>query len=176
MAAIALTVNRVSHTVDVDPPRPLLYVLATISGSVDRSSDAARAVLGLTVIVGPAVRIVHDTGGSVGGAEITTLEGLGTADRPLQSRKRSSTNRRHSAGSASTGHPDREGVLDQNPKRQTRRSGNRCRRCCAMLCARRMLVAISATRRECNVTPVSNRRARARRIVRRDFLRSLARS
>jgi len=38
MSAITLTVNGRSHNLDVDPSTPLLYVLATTSSYVDRSS------------------------------------------------------------------------------------------------------------------------------------------
>jgi nicotinate dehydrogenase subunit A len=84
MSPITLTVNNRSHTIDVDPATPLLYVL-----SDDLALRGPKFGCGLgqcgacTVIVrGRAVRSCVTPVGSVGGAEITTLEGLGTPERP----------------------------------------------------------------------------------------------
>lgn len=84
MAAITLTVNGRPHTVEADPATPLLYVLAD-----DLSLNGPKFGCGLgqcgacTVIVrGRAVRSCVTPAGSVSGAEITTLEGLGTVERP----------------------------------------------------------------------------------------------
>ena len=84
MAAIALTVNRVSHTVDVDPATPLLDVLGDDLGLRGPKFGCGLGQCGAcTVIVrGRAVRSCITPVGSVVGAEITTLEGLGTPDRP----------------------------------------------------------------------------------------------
>jgi nicotinate dehydrogenase subunit A len=79
-----LTVNGQAHTVDVDPATPLLYVL-----SDDLALRGPKFGCGLgqcgscTVIVGQrAVRSCVTPVSSVSGDEITTLEGLGTPDRP----------------------------------------------------------------------------------------------
>jgi nicotinate dehydrogenase subunit A len=84
MSSIALTVNSQAHTVDVDPATPLLYVL-----SDDLALRGPKFGCGLgqcgscTVIVGQrAVRSCVTPVSSVSGDEITTLEGLGTPDRP----------------------------------------------------------------------------------------------
>jgi nicotinate dehydrogenase subunit A len=84
MSAFALTVNGERHTVDVDPATPLLYVL-----SDDLALRGPKFGCGLgqcgscTVIVGPrAVRSCITPVSSVNGAEVTTLEGLGTPERP----------------------------------------------------------------------------------------------
>jgi nicotinate dehydrogenase subunit A len=84
MSSISLTVNREAHTVDVDPATPLLYVL-----SDDLALRGPKFGCGLgqcgscTVIVGQrAVRSCVTPVSSVNGAEITTLEGLGTPERP----------------------------------------------------------------------------------------------
>jgi aerobic-type carbon monoxide dehydrogenase small subunit (CoxS/CutS family) len=85
---IRLTVNGVAHTVDVDPATPLLYVL-----SDDLALRGPKFGCGLgqcgacTVIMrGRAVRSCVTPVSSVSGAEITTLEGLGTPERlhPIQ--------------------------------------------------------------------------------------------
>jgi len=84
MAILNLNVNGTSRRVDVDPGTPLLYVL-----SDDLALRGPKFGCGLgqcgacTVIVrGRAVRSCVTPVGSVTGAEITTLEGLGTPERP----------------------------------------------------------------------------------------------
>jgi nicotinate dehydrogenase subunit A len=84
MSTIALTVNGRRHTVDVDPATPLLYVL-----SDDLALRGPKFGCGLgqcgscTVIVGTrAIRSCVTPIKDVAGAEITTLEGLGTPERP----------------------------------------------------------------------------------------------
>ena len=84
MSNITLTVNGRSHTVDVDPSTPLLYVL-----SDDLALRGPKFGCGLgqcgacTVIMrGRAVRSCVTPVSTAAGAEITTLEGLGTVERP----------------------------------------------------------------------------------------------
>src|SRR6266702_3184881 len=84
MSTIALKVNGRSHSVEVDPATPLLYVL-----SDDLALNGPKFGCGLgqcgacTVIVrGRAVRSCVTPVTTVNGAEITTLEGLGTPDNP----------------------------------------------------------------------------------------------
>ena len=84
MSAIALTVNNVSHTVDVDPTTPLLYVLSDDLGLRGPKFGCGLGQCGsCTVIVsGRAIRSCVTPVSSVSGARITTLEGLGTPERP----------------------------------------------------------------------------------------------
>ena len=84
MSAIALTVNSVSHTVDVDPTTPLLYVLSDDLGLRGPKFGCGLGQCGsCTVIVsGRAIRSCVTPVSAVSGAKITTLEGLGTAERP----------------------------------------------------------------------------------------------
>ena len=84
MATIALIVNGRPHSVDLDPATPLLYAL-----SDDLALNGPKFGCGLgqcgacTVIVrGRAIRSCQTPVSSVAGAEITTLEGLGTPERP----------------------------------------------------------------------------------------------
>ena len=84
MATIALIVNGRPQSVDLDPATPLLYAL-----SDDLALNGPKFGCGLgqcgacTVIVrGRAIRSCQTPVSSVAGAEITTLEGLGTVDRP----------------------------------------------------------------------------------------------
>jgi nicotinate dehydrogenase subunit A len=82
--AINLKVNGQTRSVAAEPDTPLLYVLRN-----DLALNGAKFGCGLaqcgacTVLVdGKAVRSCVTEIGSVGNAEITTLEGLGTIDKP----------------------------------------------------------------------------------------------
>src|SRR5215510_10952899 len=84
MSSIALTVNGQRHTLDVDPATPLLYVL-----SDDLALRGPKFGCGLgqcgscTVILGQrAVRSCVTPVSALNGAEVTTLEGLGTPEKP----------------------------------------------------------------------------------------------
>ena len=84
MSMLTLKVNGRSHTVDVDPATPLLYVL-----SDDLALKGPKFGCGLgqcgacTVIVnGQATRSCVTPVQTVGAAEVTTLEGLGTSEKP----------------------------------------------------------------------------------------------
>jgi len=84
MSALTLKVNGRSHALDVDPTTPLLYVL---SDDLELRGPKFGCGLGqcgsCTVIVkGQAVRSCITTVGSVAGADITTIEGLGTIAKP----------------------------------------------------------------------------------------------
>ena len=82
--AVSLKVNGAVHTVPAEPDAPLLYVLRN-----DLNLNAAKFGCGLgqcgacTVLVdGAPLRSCVTPIGTLGQAEITTLEGLGTAARP----------------------------------------------------------------------------------------------
>jgi nicotinate dehydrogenase subunit A len=84
MAVFKLNVNGRSHTVDVDPTTPLLYVL-----SDDLSLRGPKFGCGLgqcgacTVISnGRAIRSCVTPVSTVGTSTITTLEGLGSIEKP----------------------------------------------------------------------------------------------
>jgi nicotinate dehydrogenase subunit A len=84
MSSLTLKVNGRSHALDVDPSTPLLYVL---SDDLELRGPKFGCGLGqcgsCTVIVkGQAVRSCITTVGSVAGSDITTIESLGTIDKP----------------------------------------------------------------------------------------------
>jgi len=84
MSAITLKVNGQTHTLDLDPATPLLYAL---SDDLDLRGPKFGCGLGqcgaCTVIVkGQAIRSCVTPVRTVAGAEITTLEGLGTPEKP----------------------------------------------------------------------------------------------
>jgi nicotinate dehydrogenase subunit A len=84
MSAITLKVNGSNHALDLDPTTPLLYAL-----SDDLALRGPKFGCGLgqcgacTVIInGQAVRSCITPVQAVADSEITTLEGLGTLDKP----------------------------------------------------------------------------------------------
>ena len=84
MSILTLKVNGRSQTVDVDPATPLLFVL---SDDLDLRGPKFGCGLGqcgaCTVIAnGQAIRSCVTPVSAVAQADITTLEGLGTADAP----------------------------------------------------------------------------------------------
>jgi nicotinate dehydrogenase subunit A len=84
MSVFNLNVNGQSHSVDVDPGTPLLYVL---SDDLELRGPKFGCGLGqcgsCTVIAGGrAIRSCMTPVSALAGSEITTLEGLGTAEKP----------------------------------------------------------------------------------------------
>jgi nicotinate dehydrogenase subunit A len=84
MSAITLRVNGQSHSLDVDPTTPLLYVL---SDDLELRGPKFGCGLGqcgaCTVIVkGQAMRSCITPVQAVAGSEIVTLEGIGTIEKP----------------------------------------------------------------------------------------------
>jgi nicotinate dehydrogenase subunit A len=82
--SITIKVNGASRSVPAEPDTPLLYVLRN-----DLSLNGAKFGCGLaqcgacTVLIsGRAVRSCVTEVGSIGDAEITTIEGLGTIEEP----------------------------------------------------------------------------------------------
>ena len=124
MSVINLKVNGRSHTVDVDPATPLLYVL---SDDLELRGPKFGCGLGqcgsCTVIVkGQAIRSCVTPVASVAGSEITTLEGLGT--RREAASDSAGVHRR--AGDAvrllrQRRHHDRQGVSRSEPESGGRR-------------------------------------------------------
>jgi nicotinate dehydrogenase subunit A len=79
-----LRVNGRAHTVDVDPTTPLLYVLGDELALNGPKFGCGLGQCGAcTVIVkGQAIRSCITPVSAVADAEITTLEGLGTIEKP----------------------------------------------------------------------------------------------
>jgi nicotinate dehydrogenase subunit A len=119
MSSVTLTVNGKPQTVDVDPATPLLYVL-----SDDLALRGPKFGCGLgqcgacTVIVkGRAVRSCVTPVSSVAGAEVTTLEGLGTIERPHPIQKAFIDEQAAQCGFCLSGVVlTAKALLDQNPK------------------------------------------------------------
>jgi nicotinate dehydrogenase subunit A len=84
MSAVTLKVNGKTHSLDLDPATPLLYAL---SDDLDLRGPKFGCGLGqcgacTAIVNGRAVRSCITPIDSVAGAEITTLEGLGTVEKP----------------------------------------------------------------------------------------------
>jgi nicotinate dehydrogenase subunit A len=84
MSLLSLKVNGKTHSVDVDPTTPLLYVLSDDLGLRGPKFGCGLGQCGAcTVLVkGQAVRSCITAVEAVQGIEIVTLEGLGTVDNP----------------------------------------------------------------------------------------------
>ena len=119
MSAIALRVNGRSHTVDVDPATPLLYIL-----SDDLALNGPKFGCGLgqcgacTVLIrGQAVRSCVMPVGAVKQREITTLEGLGTPQKPHPIQQAFIDERAAQCGFCLSGVIlTAKALLDENPK------------------------------------------------------------
>jgi nicotinate dehydrogenase subunit A len=84
MSALNLTVNGRAHTIDVDPATPLLFVLSDDLALRGPKFGCGLGQCGACVAIvgGRAVRTCVTPVGTVAGADIVTLEGLGTPERP----------------------------------------------------------------------------------------------
>src|SRR2546421_12364303 len=119
MSRITLTVNRQAHTVDVDPETPLLYVL-----SDDLALKGPKFGCGLgqcgsctAIVNGRAVRSCRTPVSTVNGATITTLEGLGTPEKPHPIQKAFIDEQAAQCGFCLNGVIlTAKAYLDQNPK------------------------------------------------------------
>ncbi len=88
MSAMTLKVNGRTHTVDVDPTTPLLYVLSDDLALNGPKFGCALGQCGACTVIakGQAIRSCVTPISTMAGAEITTIEGLGTVERlhPIQ--------------------------------------------------------------------------------------------
>jgi len=84
MSLLSLKVNGKTHSMDVDPTTPLLYILSDDLGLRGPKFGCGLGQCGsCTVLVkGQAVRSCITAVEAVQGLDIITLEGLGTADKP----------------------------------------------------------------------------------------------
>jgi len=84
MPKISLKVNGKQHTVDVAPETPLLYVLSDELGLRGPKFGCGMAQCGSCTVIlrGQVVRSCVMPVSSVGPDEVTTLEGLGSPEKP----------------------------------------------------------------------------------------------
>ena len=154
MSVLSLKVDGQSHTVDVDPGTPLLYVL-----SDDLALNGPKFGCGLgqcgacTVIMnGQAVRSCITPVSAVGQNEVTTLAGIGTVQKPHPLQKAFIDQQAAQCGFCINAVVmTAKAFLDKNPRAneaqiQQAMSGVLCR-CFTHV---RMLRAINQARREMN--------------------------
>ena len=133
--AISLKVNGASHSVTAEPDTPLLYVLRN-----DLELNGAKFGCGLaqcgacTVLVdGKAVPSCVTPVGSIGNSEVTTLEGLGTPDKPHALQSAFIAEQAAQCGYCTNGMiMSAKELLDRNPRPseqdvRTALTGNLCR-------------------------------------------------
>jgi nicotinate dehydrogenase subunit A len=84
MSSLQLNVNDRTHTVDVDAGTPLLYVLSDDLALSGPKFGCGLAQCGSCTVIadGRAIRSCVTPAETMVNAKITTLEGLGTPDRP----------------------------------------------------------------------------------------------
>ena len=84
MSAIDLRVNGRTYTVDVEPTTPLLYVLRNDLELNGPKFGCGLAQCGACTVMlrGAAIRSCSTPVAAAQGAEVTTLEGLGTVEHP----------------------------------------------------------------------------------------------
>ena len=129
MSTITLKVNGRTQKVDVDPATPLLYILRN-----DLDLHGPRFGCGLgqcgacTVIVaGKAVRSCITPVSSVKGSEITTLEGLGTPEKPHPVQQAWIDEQAFQCGYCMNGQIMNAKVLLDKNRSEERRVGKECR-------------------------------------------------
>jgi nicotinate dehydrogenase subunit A len=84
MSMVSLTVNGRPHTLDLDPATPLLYVLSDELALRGPKFGCGLGQCGActAIVGGRAIRSCVTPIGTLEGAEVTTLEGLGTVAHP----------------------------------------------------------------------------------------------
>jgi nicotinate dehydrogenase subunit A len=84
VSPIVLKVNGESHTLDVDPATPLLYILSDELALRGPKFGCGLGQCGSCTVIagGRAIRSCVTPVSTVAGVEVTTLEGLGTLERP----------------------------------------------------------------------------------------------
>lgn len=119
MSGLTLKVNGQSHSLDLDPETPLLYVLGDDLGLRGPKFGCGLGQCGAcTVIVkGEAIRSCITPVAAVAGSEITTLEGLGTIEKPHPIQKAFIDEQAMQCGFCINGViMTAKAFLDQNPK------------------------------------------------------------
>src|SRR6267142_5374157 len=117
--AITLRVNGRAQTVDVDPATPLLYVLSDDLGLRGPKFGCGLGQCGACTVIarGRAIRSCVTPVSTVEGAEITTLEGLGTSANPHPIQKAFIDEQAAQCGFCLNGVIlTAKAFLDQNPK------------------------------------------------------------
>ena len=152
MSLLSLKVNGQTHSFDVDPTTPLLYVLSDDLGLRGPKFGCGLGQCGsCTVLVkGQAVRSCITAVESVQGLEIITLEGLGTVDKPHPIQKAFIEEQAAQCGYCLNGVIlTAKAFLDKNPKATEKEiQEGMSRVLCRCFTHTRMLRAIERARKE----------------------------
>ena len=152
MSLLSLKVNGQTHSLDVDPTTPLLYVLSDDLGLRGPKFGCGLGQCGsCTVLVkGQAVRSCITAVESVQGVEIITLEGLGTVDKPHPIQKAFIEEQAAQCGYCLNGViMTAKAFLDKNPKATEKEiQEGMSRVLCRCFTHTRMLRAIGRARKE----------------------------
>ncbi len=152
MSLLSLKVNGQTHSLDVDPTTPLLYVLSDDLGLRGPKFGCGLGQCGsCTVLVkGQAVRSCITPVESVQGVEIITLEGLGTVDKPHPMQKAFIEEQAAQCGYCLNGVIlTAKAFLDKNPKATEKEiEEGMSRVLCRCFTHTRMLRAIGRARQE----------------------------
>ena len=119
MPGVALNVNGRPVSVDVDPATPLLYVLADDLELRGPKFGCGLAQCGSCTVLleGRPIRACVTPVGSAAGGEITTLEGLGTPEKPHPIQKAFIDEQAAQCGFCLSGVIlTAKALVDQNPK------------------------------------------------------------
>ncbi len=147
-----MKVNGKTHSVDVDPTTPLLYVLSDDLGLRGPKFGCGLGQCGsCTVLVkGQAVRSCITPVESVVGIEVTTLEGLGTPEKPHPIQRAFIEEQAAQCGYCLNGViMTAKAVLDKNPKAtEAQIEQGMSRVLCRCFTHTRMLRAISRAQKE----------------------------
>jgi nicotinate dehydrogenase subunit A len=152
MSLLSLKVNGQTHSFDVDPTTPLLYVLSDDLGLRGPKFGCGLGQCGAcTVLVkGQAVRSCITAVETVQGLEIITLEGLGTVDKPHPIQKAFIEEQAAQCGFCLSGVIlTAKAFLDKNPKATEKEiQEGMSRVLCRCFTHTRMLRAIGRARQE----------------------------
>jgi nicotinate dehydrogenase subunit A len=152
MSLLSLKVNGKTHSLDVDPTTPLLYVLSDDLGLRGPKFGCGLGQCGsCTVLVkGQAVRSCITAVEAVQGVEITTLEGLGTVEHPHPIQKAFIEEQAAQCGYCLNGIIlTAKAFLDKNPKATEKQiQDGMSRVLCRCFAHTRMLRAISRAQKE----------------------------
>jgi nicotinate dehydrogenase subunit A len=119
MSMMTLNVNGRAHTVDIDPETPLLYVLSDDLALNGPKFGCGLAQCGACTVIanGKAIRSCVTPVQTVVGAQITTLDGLGTPENPHPIQKAFIEEQAAQCGFCLSGVVlTAKAFLDQNPK------------------------------------------------------------
>jgi nicotinate dehydrogenase subunit A len=152
MSLLSLKVNGQTHSFDVDPTTPLLYVLSDDLGLRGPKFGCGLGQCGAcTVLVkGQAVRSCITAVEAVQGLDIITLEGLGTIDKPHPIQKAFIEEQAAQCGYCLNGVIlTAKALLDKNPKATEKEiQEGMSRVLCRCFTHTRMLRAIGRARQE----------------------------